>query len=47
MIADKWMMEDCDVDNGYCEGADVDESGKVDFGDIKMPSEKWLLLLGK
>lgn len=43
MITDKWMTQDCGTINDYCEGADVDESGKVDFGDIRMLSEKWLL----
>ena len=33
MIADKWMMEDCDVDNDYCEGA------------MSMGPVKWILAI--
>jgi len=41
-FASQWLRSPCTAGNGFCEGADVDGSGEVDWLDLKMWVEAWL-----
>jgi hypothetical protein len=36
-----WLDDNCDASNGYCEGTDLDQSGKVDVVDLEIFFENW------
>lgn len=36
-----WLDDNCDSSNGYCEGTDLDQSGKVDVVDLEIFFENW------
>jgi len=36
-----WLDDNCDFSNGYCEGTDLDQSGKVDVFDLEIFFENW------
>jgi hypothetical protein len=40
-LAGRWMDENCEVNNN-CDGVDLDFSGKVDFGDLRIFAERWI-----
>ncbi len=41
MIVLKWLDEGCAVGNNYCSGADIDQSGSVNFADIAKLADDW------
>jgi hypothetical protein len=41
-FAQNWRRRDCIAVNAYCEGADLDDSGVVDFRDLLLLAENWL-----
>ena len=43
---DSWMSDNCDAENGFCGGADMDQSGVVDLGDGVLLFESWLAGVG-
>jgi hypothetical protein len=45
-FAEHWMENGCVPANGYCEGADLDSDGDVDFSDLKKLAENWLEGMG-
>jgi rhodanese-related sulfurtransferase len=36
-----WLVENCDLSNGYCDGTDLDQSGTVDVKDLEIFFENW------
>jgi len=36
-----WLDDNCDSSNNYCEGTDLDQSGKVDVNDLEIFFESW------
>jgi hypothetical protein len=45
-LAERWGQEDCGSSNG-CDGADLDLSNVVDWGDIKLLCARWLEGIGQ
>ena len=43
LFAARWLDENCDPGNDYCEGADLDLSGAVSFYDLEVFADKWLV----
>jgi len=43
LLTTKWKSENCDQGNNWCEKADVNKDGGVDFGDIALFVETWLV----
>jgi len=41
-FADHWGQNNCSEANHYCEGTDLDFSGKVDEADLEILVDKWL-----
>jgi hypothetical protein len=41
-----WLEDNCNPDNDYCQGADLDISGKVDADDLAIFLESWLANTG-
>jgi len=41
-FATQWHRTGCNAGNGFCEGADMDESGEVAWLDLKMWVDQWL-----
>ena len=41
-FATQWRRTGCNPGNGFCEGADMDESGEVAWPDLKMWVDQWL-----
>ncbi|MBA7617915.1 hypothetical protein ES703_25233 [subsurface metagenome] len=41
-FATQWRRTGCNPGNGFCEGADIDESREVDWLDLKMWVDQWL-----
>jgi rhodanese-related sulfurtransferase len=39
---DHWRDDNCDLSNDYCQGTDLDQSGKVDENDLDIFFEIWL-----
>lgn len=39
-----WLRTDCNAGNQYCRGADLNRSGAVDFADLLLFCERWLLM---
>jgi hypothetical protein len=39
---DHWRNDNCDLSNDYCQGTDLDQSGKVDENDFDIFFEIWL-----
>ena len=37
-----WLDDNCDLNNGYCQGTDLDQSGTVDVNDLEILIENWL-----
>ncbi len=37
-----WRDDSCDSSNDYCDGADLDRSGRVDIADLEILVENWL-----
>jgi hypothetical protein len=37
-----WLYNDCAAINGWCDGADIDESNSVDFIDFALLANNWL-----
>jgi hypothetical protein len=42
LFATHWLDDNCDASNDYCEGTDLDKSGKVDFDDLRELADSWL-----
>jgi len=40
---ERWMLQECSVENNYCGGADLDYSGSVDLSDFALFAGNWLL----
>jgi len=40
-FASHWLDSPCSGDNNWCDGCDLDQSGKVDITDLGMMAEKW------
>ncbi|MGA2070221.1 MAG: carbohydrate binding domain-containing protein [Sedimentisphaerales bacterium] len=38
----RWLRNDCNVNNNYCNSADIDFSGDVDFVDLSRFGSQWL-----
>ncbi len=47
VLAHRWLDENCDATNGYCDGADIDLSGSVDGDDLAAFAESWLDGIGR
>jgi hypothetical protein len=43
ILATNYGNTNCSQSNGYCSGADLNTNGKVDFADIELLTENWLL----
>ncbi|MCF7954259.1 MAG: serine protease, partial [Phycisphaerae bacterium] len=41
-LAQKWMLETCDITNNYCQGTDIDKLGSVSMEDLVIFVENWL-----
>ena len=41
-FADRWLESDCDSSNNFCDGADLNASGKVDMQDLEIFADNWL-----
>ena len=41
-----WLEDNCNQDNDFCQGADLDISGKVDVDDLAIFLESWLANTG-
>ncbi len=41
-FAEHWLDEDCSELNNWCDGADLEPDGDVDFGDLKRFVDEWL-----
>jgi len=41
-LLDHWLENNCDESNDYCQGLDLDQSGKVDQSDLDIFFEIWL-----
>jgi hypothetical protein len=39
---DHWADSNCNQSNGYCDGTDLDFSGKVDIDDLVILINQWL-----
>ncbi len=37
-----WLLPECDLSNNFCEGADINTSGKVDLADFAVLAERWI-----
>lgn len=42
VLTGEWLRDDCNANNGFCDGADIDESGKIDLGDYARLAGQWL-----
>jgi hypothetical protein len=42
ILASYWQATDCNEPCGWCEGADLDIDGSVDFNDLRLFCEYWL-----
>ena len=42
LFSDWWGATDCTLGNGWCEDADFDQSGTVDWLDVLVFFENWL-----
>jgi hypothetical protein len=42
ILASHWQATDCNEPGGWCEGADLDIDGNVDFDDLMLFCEYWL-----
>ncbi len=42
IFANQWGRENCNSSNAYCGGADLNQSGTVDFWDLEIFSKHWL-----
>jgi len=42
VLAGKWASIDCNETNNWCEKADIDRSGVVDFNDLFVMAQNWL-----
>lgn len=38
----KWLRDDCNIGNGFCEGADINANGEVDLADYVLLAGQWL-----
>lgn len=43
-IAQWWLSDNCNADNGWCEESDLDGDGKVSLPDFALYAERWHLL---
>ncbi|MHC4750411.1 MAG: hypothetical protein ACYTFW_11105 [Planctomycetota bacterium] len=43
LLASKWNLQICDVNNDFCGGSDIDVDGKVGFNDVMELSTRWLM----
>jgi hypothetical protein len=41
-LAAHWLQDNCEELNGYCEGCDLNQSGAVDFTDLRLFVDQWL-----
>ncbi|MGD2095198.1 MAG: GLUG motif-containing protein, partial [Phycisphaerales bacterium] len=41
-FASHWERNNCNAMNNYCNGADLNQTGSVDFRDLEIFAEKWL-----
>ena len=41
VIMANWLAVGCDMENGYCDGADLNHSGNVDMSDFSLFSANW------
>jgi hypothetical protein len=42
LFATRWLDDNCDSGNDYCEGTDLDLSGAVDINDLETFADNWL-----
>ncbi|MBN1787951.1 MAG: hypothetical protein JW806_06090 [Sedimentisphaerales bacterium] len=42
IIGRYWFRSDCDGNNDFCSGADIDENGSVNFDDFAFLANDWL-----
>jgi hypothetical protein len=40
-LADRWLKQGCNVTNNFCDSADIDRSGEVDFQDYAFLAGNW------
>ena len=41
ILTKNWLRDDCDIGNGFCGGADMDKTNKVDSADYALLAEQW------
>lgn len=41
-LAENWLRDDCNLNNGFCDGADIKENGKIDLVDYAFLAGQWL-----
>jgi hypothetical protein len=42
IFAGQWGRDNCNPSNGNCQGADINQSGTVDFRDLEIFAQHWL-----
>jgi hypothetical protein len=42
LFASQWGIDNCSPSNGNCQGADINQSGTVDFRDLEIFAQHWL-----
>jgi len=42
LFASQWGIDNCSPSNGNCQGADINQSGTVDFRDLEILTQHWL-----
>lgn len=42
-LMEQWLDTDCNEENVFCDGADIDHSGAVDFTDFALFSNNWMI----
>ncbi len=44
IVTQNWLASDCNSQNNWCSGADIDQSGSVDMKDFAVLAQNWLKL---
>lgn len=47
LLSARWLYTDCQKDNNYCDGADINRDGSVDFTDFALLMKNWLTILSR
>ncbi len=42
VLAEAWMLQNCDASNFYCQGADIDKMGSVNLADLLIFANHWM-----